>query len=231
MCDARMWTDDVRALLLKHGLDIIDADVAQDDSIASMAARALSAAEGPLLAIGFSMGGIVALEMARQAQGRVLGLVLIDTNATADLPERAAVRPGQQARVRDGQLATIVADEMKPIYLAAENRGDVALKDLLFDMAIGLGPDVFCAQSEALRTRADNVTVLGDFAGPILILCGAEDRLCPPDWHRAMARRAPRATLAVIDGAGHMLPLEQPDAFGAMLGHWLDDNHDFWGDK
>ena len=224
MCDARLWTDEVRAALTKRGFAVVDADCALDATIAAMAARALAASDAPLIAIGFSMGGIVALEMARQAPERVAGLVLIDTNAGADLPERAAARPAQQARVRGGALAMIVADELKPVYLAAENRSDAALKGLLFDMAMDLGPDVFCAQSEALRMRRDNGPVLDAFAGPVLLLCGAEDALCPPDWHRAMARRCARPTLAVIDGAGHMLPLEQGDALAMVLAHWLDDN-------
>ena len=110
MCDARLWTEAVRDALAKRGLSVADADPSRDSSIAAMAERALRT-EDDLIAIGFSMGGIVALEMARQAPGRIIGLVLIDTNAGADLPDRAVARPLQQARVREGALATIVADE------------------------------------------------------------------------------------------------------------------------
>lgn len=219
MCDARVWPDAVRAAF--DGVTVLDADLTRDGTIAALAARALALTAGPLLPIGFSMGGIVALEMARQAPERICGLVLADANSGADLPERAVVRPAQQARVRGGELATIVADELKPNYLAAANRGDAALKALLFDMAIGLGDDVFCRQSEALRTRADNSAVLDDFAGPVLLLVGAEDALCPPAWHTAVAARARHPTLHIVAGAGHMLPLEQPVAVARHLTDWL----------
>ena len=219
MCDARVWPPAVRAAL--DGLTVVDADLTRDDTIAAMAARALDATGGPILALGFSMGGIVALEMARQAPARMRGLVLADTNPGADLPVRAAVRPAQQARVRSGELATIVADELKPNYLAAANRADDALRALLFDMAIGLGDDVFCRQSEALRTRADNSAVLDDFADPVLLLAGAEDVLCPPAWHTAMAARARHSTLHIVAGAGHMLPLEQPRVVARHVSGWL----------
>ena len=219
MCDARVWPAAVRAGL--GGRRTADADLTGDATIAGMAARALAATPGPLLPVGFSMGGIVALEMTRQAPGRIVGLVLADTNPGADLPERAAVRPAQQDRVRAGELARIVADELKPNYLAAANRGDAALKALLFDMAIGLGPAVFCRQSEALRTRADNTAVLDAFAGPVLLLVGAEDALCPPAWHEAMAARCRGATLRIVAGAGHMLPLEEPHVVAHHLGDWL----------
>lgn len=226
MCDARLWSGGgsaVESVVAARGFGVDFAELSGAATIAGMAADALARVPGRLLPTGFSMGGIVALEMARQAPERIAGLVLVDTNAGADLPERAAVRPVQQARVRGGALATIVADELKPAYLAAANRGDTVLKDLLFDMAMQLGDDVFCIQSEALRTRADLGPVLDAFAGPVLFAVGAVDRLCPPDWHVAMAARCARATLRVIDGAGHMLPLEQPHALAAAIGQWLDD--------
>ncbi|WP_185965069.1 alpha/beta fold hydrolase [Glacieibacterium frigidum] len=226
MCDARLWSGGgsmVAAVLAARGFGAAHAGMLDQSTIADMAAAVLARVPGRLLPIGFSMGGIVALEMTRQAPERIAGLVLVDTNAGADLPERSAVRPVQQARVRAGALPTIVADELKPTYLAAANRGDTALKDLLFDMAMGLGDDVFCAQSEALRTRADLGPVLDGFADPVLFAVGAEDALCPPDWHAAMAARCARATLRVIDGAGHMLPLERPHELAAAIGRWLDD--------
>lgn len=220
MCDVRLWQQCGDFA----GFDRIDADLTSDDSIANMARRALGEANRPIIAIGFSMGGIVALEMARQAPDRVVGMVLADTNAGADLPDRAAARPQQQARVRRGELASIVADELKPAYLAPENRANQPLLTLLFDMAMGLGEAVFVRQSEALRRRADNGPVLDDFVGPILLMCGEDDALCPPAWHSAMAARCRRATLNIIAGAGHMLPLEQPVHFCRAVQAWLDDN-------
>ena len=225
MCDDRLWRgggEALRGMLAARRL--VEADVVPrtDATIGEMADRALAAVDGPLIPIGFSMGGIVALEMARRAPARVTGLVLADTTSGPDRPERAAARPGQQARVRAGELAAIVTDELKPAYLAAANRADVALKALLLDMALVLGPEVFVAQSEALRTRNDAGDVLDRYTEPILFAAGAEDMLCPPELHAAMAARARRATLRIIDGAGHMLPLEQPHAFAAAIGEWLD---------
>lgn len=214
MCDARLWSG-------LRGLDIRYADLSRDDSIEGMASRMLAEHPRPLLPIGFSMGGIVALEMARQAPDRIKGLILSDTNAGADFPDRAAMRPVQQQRVRGGALAEIISDELKPAYLAAQNRGDEALKSLLFDMAMELGDDVFIRQSEALRTRGDLGPVLDSFAGPILFLCGAEDALCPPALHETMAARCRDAEVHIIDGAGHILPLEQPDKFKAAIDGWL----------
>lgn len=215
MCDARLWSAATIPDQFFH------ADLTHDDRIAGMAARALT--EGPprFIAAGLSMGGIVALEIARAAPERLAGLVLIDTNAGADLPERAAARLAHQQGVRDGHLRDIVGEEMKPAYLAAKNRGRQDLLDLLMAMAEDLGAGVFLRQSEAIRTRPDAHAVLGAIACPTLVMCGAEDRLCPPEWHRDMADAIPGARLEVIDGAGHLPPLEQPALFSNLLVTWL----------
>jgi pimeloyl-ACP methyl ester carboxylesterase len=219
MCDARLWTDAVRGALP----GALDADLSRDDSIADMAARTLAATDGPLLPVGFSMGAIVAVEMWVQAPARITGLVLLGYNATADLPERAAHRPVQQAEVRDGGLERVLVEELKPNYLGTAQRGDRALLALLRDMGMQLGAKVFAAQSEALRLRADRVSVQPNITAPVLYGCGAEDALCPPAWHRRWEMMTPDARIAEFAGAGHMLPLEAPETLAAILSNWLDE--------
>ena len=224
MCDASLW-DGIRADLRAAGWISVDVDLTVDSSIHAMAARALSNTEGPVVPIGFSMGGIVAIEMARQVPERIAGIALLDTNPGADLPERAAARPRQQDRVRGGELEAIVRDELKPVYLAAANRNNFALKNHLLSMAARLGDAVFVRQSEALRTRADNWPVLAGIACPALVACGAEDSLCPPEWHERIAASLPNAVLRVVERSGHMLPLERPDALRETIGELLSSVH------
>lgn len=218
MCDARLWTDDVRTVLT----GAVNADLTRDKSIAAMAARALSATEGKLLPVGFSMGAIVAVEMAVQAPERIAGLVLVGYNATADLPQRAAHRPVQQAEVRTGGLERVLVEELKPNYLAVQNRGDTLLLHLLREMGMALGDDVFVRQSEALRLRCDRRDAIAALAVPVLYMCGEEDTLCPPKWHRKWAQMTPDAQFIEITGAGHMLPLEAPHDFAQTFKIWLN---------
>lgn len=217
MCDARLWTGAVRSVLP----GAIDADLARDKSIAGMAARALAASEGPLLPVGFSMGAIVAVEMWVQAPARIAGLLLLGYNATADLPARAVHRPLQQAEVRGGGLERVLVEELKPKYLSAQQRGNLPLLNLLKDMGMNLGADVFVAQSEALRLRDDRVAALPDIAAPVFYGCGAEDALCPPAWHRRWQGLTPGAALGLFEDAGHMLPLEAPNALSNSIFEWL----------
>ena len=223
MCDARLWS----RMPADAGLeDSFHADLSRDDSISAMADRILAETSGSLLPIGFSMGAIVAVEMAVQAPKRIIGMVLAGYNATADLPERAAHRPGQQAEVRAGGLERVLVEELKPNYLAACNRGDAALLDLLRDMGMALGPDVFIRQSEALRLRKDRRPALQKLTMPICFACGLEDALCPPDWHRQWATMVPGSRLVMVAGAGHLLPLEQPASFAECIALWRQDNRE-----
>ena len=229
MCDARLWGgggEALRTMLERRSISWFDADLTRDDTIAAMATRALAAVDGPVLPIGFSMGAIVAVEMAMQAPQRIAGLVLAGYNATADLPERAAIRPHQQAEVRAGGLERVVVEELKPNYLAESNRGEADLLALLRDMGMGLGEDVFVRQSEALRLRLDRRPALRELTVPVLYLCGSEDGLCPPDWHRQWAMMTRNAAFEPVAGAGHMLPLEQPKTFAETIGLWLDHHRE-----
>lgn len=219
MCDHRLWRDLDKITAYPNAY----ASITQFDCIEALAQDVLGSVAGPIIPIGFSMGAIVALMMARKAPERVKGLVLSSTNCTADLPERAVARLSQQAQVRDGLLSAIVRDELKPHYLCPATQGPKRqdILDLTFEMGMELGPNVFLRQSEALRTRPALCDVISDFQGQMLVLAGADDTLCPPAWHAAMAARNPRANYVEIQGAGHLLPLEQPSAFRQTLSDWL----------
>ncbi len=216
MCDARLWTDAVRAVLP----GAVDADLTHDDRIAAMAARALADCKGRLLPVGFSMGAIVAVEMWCQAPERIAGLVLLGYNATADLPERAALRPAQQAKVRAGGLERVLIEELKPNYLAKDHQGNQPLLNLLRDMGMSLGPDVFVRQSQALRLRKDRRPTLEKMQLPVLFGCGMEDGLCPPTWHQDWNAMVAGSRLGIINGAGHMLPLETPESLAVLIDNW-----------
>ena len=225
MCDARMWHGGdgvlIKTLDSYAPTNIHHADLTRDDNIAAMAERTLAAVQGHVLPIGFSMGAIVAVEMWCQAPERIAGLVLLGYNATADLPERATHRPVQQADVCAGGLERVLVEELKPNYLARQNRENGALLSLLRDMGMDLGAEVFVRQSEALRLREDRRTALPKIDVPVLLGSGAEDTLCPPAWHEQWAAEIRASTNFSVAGAGHMLPLEAPDTLADNIDRWL----------
>jgi pimeloyl-ACP methyl ester carboxylesterase len=220
MCDARLWST-VAPAFSGAGFDVLTPDLTGSSSIESIGADVLSSAPPSFVAVGLSMGGIVAFELLRQQPERVSALVLCDTNAAPESAERAVMRRAQQQQVQGGALATVVREELKPAYLAASNRQRDDLLDLTFNMAMDLGPEAFLRQSEALLHRPDSRPLLPVIACPTLLLCGAEDVVCTPALHQQMADAIPFSRLCIVPGAGHLPPLEQPELFSNLLLEWL----------
>jgi len=216
MCDAWMWGGIDRAL----DVPVIHHLPTGAATMAALAAGFLADAPPRFALAGLSMGGILAMEILRQAPDRVARLALLDTNPRAETAEVQARRAPQIDRALAGDLEGVMRDDMKPNYLAPGPR-KAEILDLCMDMALALGPQVFAQQSHALRDRPDQQATLAAFTGPALVLMGADDRLCPLDRHQLMHRLMPQSQLQIIPGAAHLPPLEQPDATLRALRGWL----------
>jgi pimeloyl-ACP methyl ester carboxylesterase len=219
MCDARLYGPQIAAFSGRVILHL--APITEQESVEALAADILAQAPPQFALAGLSMGGIVAMEVLRQAPERVEKLALLDTNPRAELEEVQQRREPQISRVRAGGLREVMRDELKPNYLADGPRRQDVL-NLCMDMALDLGPEVFERQSRALQSRPDQQETLRSYKGSTLVLMGAEDRLCPRDRHDLMHHLVENSTLEIIDGAGHLPTLEQPEAVNRALETWLE---------
>lgn len=220
MCDARLFAPQVAALSAEMPVTV--ADIGGHYTMAALAAAVLADAP-PVFALGgLSMGGIVAMEVLRQAPERVAKLALMDTNALVEAPEMQARRGPQMDKARTGQLEQVMREEVKPNYLT-EGPQRAAILDLCMDMAMDLGVDVFVRQSMALRERPDQCDTLRGVRVPTLVLCGRDDRLCPVARHELMHALVSDSVLEIIEGAGHLPTLEQPEQTTVALRRWMED--------
>jgi pimeloyl-ACP methyl ester carboxylesterase len=217
MCDARLFAPQIASL--SAGRTLVLPTLVGGDTMAALAAGIIAEAPPRFALAGFSMGGIVAMEVVRQASARVSRLALLDTNPLAETEEMKALREPQIAAARAGALERVVRETRGRNAGAAPLPDAVA--DLVLRMALALGPDVFERQSRALQTRPDQTATLRAFDRPALVLCGGEDRACPVDRHTLMAALMPQARLVVVPRAGHLTPLETPEAVCAALADWL----------
>lgn len=219
MCDARLFGSQIDAFSKDY--DLIFASITEDASVTKLAERVLSQAPERFAVAGLSMGGIVAMEMLRIAPQRIERIALMDTNPMAETEQVKAGRIPQMMAVREGRLASVMRDEMKPKYLApGPGRKDVL--DLCMKMALDIGPHAFLRQSRALMDRPDQTETLRGSTIPSLILCGRYDKLCPITRHEYMASLMPHADFEVIEDAGHLPTLENPDATNQALARWLE---------
>lgn len=213
MCDARLWEPQVQAL----DIPTFIGDLTTSDNLEEIGASVLENAPSSFAVAGLSMGGIVALELWRQAPERITHLALLDTNAKADTPDRRSTRLDQVQQVLAGQLRSLAMETLKPAYLAKANRDNKELLDVILAMAVDAGEATFERQSLALKDRPDSVAMLKTIDCPTLVMCGAEDRICPVSLHELMASRIPGARLVIIDDCGHLASLERPDIVNQEL--------------
>jgi len=220
MCDQRLFAHQIG--LLAHDREVLTMPIHAYDSVEALAADLLTKAPDRFALAGLSMGGIVAMEVMRQASECVAGVALLDTNPKAEHPKIAAARKPQMDRVRQGDLLAVMRDEMKPNYLSDGPNRDQIL-GLCMDMALSLGEEAFENQSLALMSRPDQQETLRTYKGPTLIFCGEEDALCPVHRHTLMHELMPHSTLTILPNAGHLPTLEQPEATTAALQAWLKE--------
>lgn len=187
-----------------------------------MARNVLEHAPPKFILAGLSIGGIVALEMWRQEPARIQALALLDTNPYADTPERKATRALQLEYIERDELDRLVEEIFIPAYLAAVRMNDQEIRRCIHEMAHDLGPDVFVRHCRALETRRESISMMHEIVVPTLVLCGNEDRVCPPAWHMRMVDRLPRGQLVGIADAGHLSSLENPSAVTAALTSFIE---------
>jgi pimeloyl-ACP methyl ester carboxylesterase len=89
-------------------------------------------------------------------------------------------------------------------------------------MIAGVPADTIIATHRMLANRPDSFPTLKTIRVPTLVAVGEDDTVSPPTMAEAMARNIPGARLTVVPGAGHLLPLEAPDALIQMLNRFLD---------
>ena len=189
------------------------------DTVHEVAAAVLDAAPPTFALAGHSFGGIVALEVQRQAPQRVVRLALLSASARAGSPAQQRSWSVLQSRTLAGEFAT-VAGELAVATLPTHHRGpDLMAQNLAMSRTVGACG--LLRQLAAQGARPDSRPGLVSIAVPTTVVIGERDQICPPDLQHEVASSIPGAVTAVLADVGHMSPLEAPDAVAAALRAWL----------
>lgn len=175
---------------------------------------------GPVVLVGHSMGGYVALAFARRYPEMLRGLVLVATKAGADTQEGAAGRRATAEKVKlEGTDGVVGA--MAPRMLAAGNH-DAAMAAQVRELMEPSKPEGVIGALLGMAERPDSTPMLGLIRVPTLVVTGADDTIIPPAESETLANGIPDAQLRVIPNAGHLVAFERPDELNAALKEWLD---------
>lgn len=166
---------------------------------------------------GVSMGGYVTLAFWRRHRHRVAGLALVATRATADTDaqreRRAALadlarRDGARAVAR-AQLTGMLGRTTRATRPDVVARARAMMERAPIDGIIGA--------LEAMSSRPDSTPYLATIDVPTTIIAGDEDETIAAEETRAMARAIRGSNLVTVPHAGHLAPIEQPEAVNAAL--------------
>ena len=205
------------------------AECTQDQLVADVEGVRQALGLGPVLVLGISWGGFLALMYAARYPRAVRALAVVGASASRDFMKRAEENARARATATqwaayrslwDGSLADDATfrrafDTIRPLYFHDQQLAAASLlgrSDTRYRLAVRK----FVIEHE--YTRYDCRAELGRIACPTLVAVGRHDWICPVDQSEEIHRLIPRATLRVFDASGHSPHVEEREAFVQALG-------------
>jgi len=159
---------------------------------------------------GLSLGGGVALQMLLDHADLIEGAVLLGTGA------RLRVMP-MILQMIEQNFETFV--QGMPMGAASPSTDVELLRPLMCAM-LGNGSEVVLSDFRSCDTF-DVRHRLGEIDCPVLVVSGEDDQLTPPKYSKYLADHIQGAQLVSVPHAGHLAPIERPEAVNHAIREWL----------
>ncbi len=170
---------------------------------------------------GFSMGGYTLLSAASRYAKRFEALILCDTQCIADSPEVKEKRNEIIAQVKDGKLNDFTETFLSSVFCAESIKLKPEIVEKARKMILATSPHAIIGGLAAITQRWETCSTLNEISVPTLILCGQEDTVTPIVQSAFIHSHIENSILHVIENAGHMSNLEQPNEFNLRLGNFI----------
>lgn len=214
LCNERLWKHQIE--FLSNYTEVYIGDVTKSDSIEKIAEDVLEEAPKHFILAGLSLGGMVALEIMRQAPERVMKLALLDTNPYLPTTEQIKGWKHFIQMALSGSFSEVTEKHLLKNLLSPYN-SDKELKNIIIRMAEETGKEVMVRQMLALMTRPEFKSVLPNINVETFVLVGSDDVVCPVEMSRYIADNILQSEFILIDDAGHLSSLEKPEAVTKSL--------------
>jgi 3-oxoadipate enol-lactonase len=166
---------------------------------------------------GLSMGGYIALNAIENHPERFEALVLSDTHCIADLPEVKQKRLNTIESIKETGVQKYVDDSVKNLFapesFATKQDEIMAVRNMILNTT----EESLARTLLALSLRMETCNEMVNIGVPVLFIVGNEDKITPPAAAAFMHDKIKNSSLHIIDHAGHLSNLEQPDEFNEQL--------------
>ena len=217
--DHVMWRAQLAALPIAWPAYVTDVH-ARCESIEAMARTLLQEHPGELVLCGASMGGVVAMEVARQAPQRIRGLALLGTSARPESDDMRVLREAAIELFAQGRAAEVLRANVPFAFHSSRSTDKTLVQDYMA-MMHRAGAEQLISQNRAIMARSDARRYLPGLRCPVLMVCGDADQLTPVECAQEIVDLVPHARLEILPQCGHMLTMEQPERVNTLLRDWL----------
>ncbi len=173
---------------------------------------------------GLSMGGYILLDAVKRYPKRFKAIVLSDTQCIADSPEGREKRFKTIEMIEAEGTTNFAEGFVKNIFCSESLANKKEEVEKIKRIILSSSAASITSTLKALAHRSERCSNLAGISCPTLILCGKEDKVTPPAQSEMMHANIASSTLAIINEAGHLSNLEQPEIFNEHLNKFLTES-------
>jgi len=174
---------------------------------------------------GLSMGGYISLRAIERMPDKFCSLILCDTKSVADDNEGRLKRAAAIKQINSGEFEAFIEPFVLNCFGEKFVKENNAEYRRVVDRSKKNNPIGVKGCLLAMVSRTDTTENLSKINIPTLVICGSEDKLSPPDVMKSMADKIPNANFVLVEGSGHMTPIENPPAVNKAISYFLIKNN------